>query len=186
MENGTGFFKISPKSAHAVLDSIPLGPHHGYGPPTTDGRQSASGRLKPTPWGWRTQRRKRGSGGVAPVGRGYANTAFRTASHRRRHAHRAGGSSGSGWSTPRFLYGLRPFGPPHAMTSWANGHEKPAHQSAQPASSYCGSLTTTPRAETWPSRPTGRRHFAGHFGRLGQIKPPEQASRPLIPFRFTN
>jgi hypothetical protein len=159
MENGTAFFKISPKSAHVVLDSIPLRPHHGYGPPTIDGRPSASGRLKPAPWGWRTQRTKRGSGGVAPVGREYANTAFQPASHRRRHAHRAGGGSGGGWAvatltaTPRFLYGLRPFGLLHATTSRANGREKPAHQSAQPASCYCGPLATTPRAETGRAGP---------------------------------
>jgi hypothetical protein len=136
MENGTAFFKISPKSAHVVLDSIPLQPHHGYGPPTTDGRPSASGWLNPAPWGWRTQRRKRGSGEVAPVGREYANTAFQPASHRRWHAHRAGGGSGGVWAvatltaTPRFLYGL------HHLGCRMPRHRGPTARKNQPTSRH--------------------------------------------------
>jgi hypothetical protein len=183
MENGTAFFKISPKPAYAVLDSIPLRPHHGYGPPTTDGRPSASGRLK-VPDSEKNEGEWRSSTGgtrICKHGLPASQSPPTTRpSGRRRQRRRLG--SGNPNRHPRFLYELHPFGPSHATTSRANGQEKLAHQSAQPTSCYYGPLATTPRAETRPSQPTGRRHLAGHFGRLGQIRPPEQASRPLIPF----
>jgi hypothetical protein len=128
--------------------------------------------------------KKEGERLITPAGHEYANTAFRPAGHRRRHAHRAGGGSGGGWgvatltATPSFYTGCASLGHRVPRHRRPTDRPKPGHRSAQLASCYCGLIATTPRAETRPSRPTG--------GRLGQIRPPEQASRTLIPFRFTN
>jgi hypothetical protein len=103
-----------------------------------DHRQLTAGHRRAAGSRCRTQRRMRGSGGVAPVGRGYANTAFRPASHRRRHAHRAGGGSGDGWgvatltATPGFYTSCTRLGRrmprhhgPTARKNWPTSRHNP-------------------------------------------------------------
>jgi hypothetical protein len=156
-------------------------------PQLTDGHRPVTGSSRRL--GAAGSEKKEGERLITPAGHEYANTAFRPAGHRRRHAHRAGGGSGGGWgvatltATPQFLYGLHQFGPPHATTSPANGQAK----TGPPVDTAGKLLLRADRHYSTSRNQAESAHWTKiHFGRLGQIRPPEQASRPLIPFRFTN